>query len=233
MRAAGTAGVLGLMPAIMRAKAGRPPTDQSSPEQSRSLPEATESNKFNVFSINPKVVEPGGTITTVTGDNWPVLKGNQAAVFYLVMKPGAVREPHWDPDAWELDVPISGNGRLGVVNPNDTWSAQAIKPGSEIGFVPQGYAHYIENIGKTTYAGWWSSTRPTPTTSDCRRCSVACPPTRSLRLSVCRATAWLARPSRTKRYSSYSQHPFACALQARFISAWSCPSFWQRQTSGK
>ena len=148
MRAAGTAGILGLMPAVLRAKASNPPTVQSTAEQPLPLPKSTESNKFNVFSINPKVVEPHGTVTEVTGDNFPVLKGNQAAVFYLVMKPGAVREPHWHPDAWELDVPISGNGRLGVVNPNDTWSAQAIKPGSEIGFVPQGYAHYIENIGK-------------------------------------------------------------------------------------
>ena len=148
MKAAGTAGVLGLMPAVLRGKASNPPMGQSSAEQPLPMPESTESNKFNVFSIDPKVVEPHGTVTEVTGDNFPVLKGNQAAVFYLEMKPGAVREPHWHPDAWELDVPISGNGRLGVVNTNDTWSSQTIKPGSEIGFVPQGYAHYIENIGK-------------------------------------------------------------------------------------
>jgi oxalate decarboxylase len=45
-----------------------------------------------------------------------------------------------------MDVPLSGRGRLGVVNPDDTFSVQEIVPG-QIGFIPQGYAHYIENIG--------------------------------------------------------------------------------------
>jgi oxalate decarboxylase len=146
--AAGAAGVLGLMSHVMRPAASSPPTGQPSAGQSLPMAQAGEANKFNVFGISPQVVEPHRTVTKVTGDNFPVLKGNQAAVFYLVMKPGAVREPHWHPDAWELDVPLPGNGRLGVVNPNDTWTAQAITPGSEIGFIPQGYAHYIENIGK-------------------------------------------------------------------------------------
>jgi oxalate decarboxylase len=148
MGVAGAAGVIGLMPSVTHAAASEQAAGQPSAGRPLPLPKSSESNKFNVFSVSPQVVRPEGTVTEVTGDNFPVLKGNQAAVFYLVMKPGAVREPHWHPDAWELDVPLSGNGRLGVVNPNDTWSAQTIKPGSEIGFVPQGYAHYIENIGK-------------------------------------------------------------------------------------
>ena len=53
---------------------------------------------------------------------------------------------HWHPNAWELDVPLSGRGRLGVANPEDTFSVQEIVPG-QIGFIPQGYAHYIENVG--------------------------------------------------------------------------------------
>jgi oxalate decarboxylase len=46
-----------------------------------------------------------------------------------------------------MDVPLSGRGRLGVANPDDTFSVQEVLPG-QIGFVPQGYAHYIENTGK-------------------------------------------------------------------------------------
>src|SRR5215472_12936342 len=153
MRAAGTAGVLGLMPAAMRGKASNPLMGQSSARQSLPMPESTESNKFNVFSIKPKVVEPGGTVTEVTGDNFPVLKGNQAAVFYLVMKPGAVREPHWHPDAWELDVPISGTDAsvsLILTTPGaPRRSSRAARSGSSRRVTPI----TSRTSGKKTYAG--------------------------------------------------------------------------------
>jgi oxalate decarboxylase len=45
-----------------------------------------------------------------------------------------------------MEVPISGTGTVGVVNPDGTWSAHKLSPG-DIGFVPQGFAHYIENDG--------------------------------------------------------------------------------------
>jgi oxalate decarboxylase len=138
--AAGVAVAAGLVPAI--ASAGVAAGDQPT------LPKSNESNRFDFSKIEPQVVRAGGTVTECTGDNFPVLNGNQAAAFLLVLKPGAVREPHWHPDAWEVDVPLSGRGRLGVVNPDDTYSVQELVPG-DIGFIPQGYAHYIENTGRT------------------------------------------------------------------------------------
>src|SRR5439155_1997116 len=45
-----------------------------------------------------------------------------------------------------MDIPLSGKGRLGVVNPDGTWSVQDLSQG-DIGFIPRGFAHYIENIG--------------------------------------------------------------------------------------
>jgi oxalate decarboxylase len=130
------AGVVPAAAAAADAAAGDPPT----------LPRSSDTNRFDFGKISPQVVRAGGTVTECTGKNFPVLQGNAAASFLLVLKPGAVREPHWHPDAWELDVPLSGRGRLGVVNPDDTFSVQELVPG-QIGFIPQGYAHYIENVG--------------------------------------------------------------------------------------
>ena len=139
----GAAGVIagaGLVPAVAAgaatAAAGDAPT----------LPRSSETNRFDFSKVTPQVVRDGGTVTECTGDNFPVLVGNDAASFLLVLKPGAVREPHWHPNAWEVDVPLSGHGRLGVANPDSTFSVQDILPG-QIGFIPQGYAHYIENVG--------------------------------------------------------------------------------------
>ena len=119
---------------------------QASTGDGPTLPKSSESNRFDFAKIQPQVVRPGGTVTECTGHNFPVLVDNNGASFFLVLKPGAVREPHWHPDAWEFDVPLSGRGVLGVANPDDTYSMQEILPG-QIGFIPQGYAHYIENIG--------------------------------------------------------------------------------------
>lgn len=138
--AAGVAAAAGVLPAAATA-AGK-----SSAGDAPTLPKSDQSNRFDFSKIKPQVVRDGGTVTECTGKNFPVLVDNDAASFLLVLEPGAVREPHWHPNAWELDVPLSGRGRLGVANPEDTFSVQEILPG-QIGFVPQGYAHYIENIG--------------------------------------------------------------------------------------
>jgi oxalate decarboxylase len=139
----GAAGVIagaGLVPAVAAGAATQAAGDAPT------LPRSSETNRFDFSKIAPQVVRDGGTVTECTGDNFPVLVGNNAASFLLVLKPGAVREPHWHPNAWEVDVPLSGRGRLGVANPDSTFSVQDILPG-QIGFIPQGYAHYIENVG--------------------------------------------------------------------------------------
>jgi len=138
--AAGVVAASGLAPAVAAAATGK------SHNEGPTLPKSDQSNKFDFARIEPQVVRPGGTVKECTGENFPVLVDNAAASFLLVLEPGAVREPHWHPNAWELDVPLSGHGRLGVANPEDTFSVQDILPG-QIGFIPQGYAHYIENVG--------------------------------------------------------------------------------------
>lgn len=138
--AAGVVAAAGLAPAVAAAATGKPG------HEAPTLKKSGESNKFDFAKIEPQVVRGGGTVKECTGKNFPVLVDNAAASFLLVLEPGAVREPHWHPNAWELDVPLSGHGRLGVANPDDTFSVQDILPG-QIGFIPQGYAHYIENVG--------------------------------------------------------------------------------------
>jgi oxalate decarboxylase len=65
----------------------------------------------------------------------------------VVLKKGGIREPHWHPDAWEFDYCISGKARMSVVGPNNEWREFKVEPG-QIVFVPQGYFHYFENVGK-------------------------------------------------------------------------------------
>jgi oxalate decarboxylase len=110
------------------------------------LPKTSVLYRYPLASAKPQVTVPGGTVTELTEDNFPIFKGNAAGVFFLVLKPGALREPHWHPNAWEMDVCIEGKGELGVVTPDGEESISTLSPG-DIGFIPQGWAHYIRNAG--------------------------------------------------------------------------------------
>jgi oxalate decarboxylase len=112
------------------------------------LPETPEDYRFPLASTTPQIVRTGGSITTALPDNFPVLEDNQVSVGYLVLKPGALREPHWHPTHWEVDYAVQGKGELGIVTPKDQQNISRLEPG-DIGFIPMGWAHYIRNVGST------------------------------------------------------------------------------------
>ena len=110
-------------------------------------PRSHQPNVIDFSNVKPTVVRSGGTVKFAKDTNFPVVVGNGGAAAQLVLAPGAMREPHWHPNAWEFDVPITGTGVLGVVNPDGTWTEHELGPG-KIGFVPRGFGHYIESRGK-------------------------------------------------------------------------------------
>ena len=110
------------------------------------LPTDNEHYGFPLASAKPTATTPGGTVTELTENNFPIFKGNAAGVFFLVLQPGALREPHWHPNAWEMDYCAEGRGELGIVTPDGDQRVQTLSTG-DIGFIPQGWAHYIRNPG--------------------------------------------------------------------------------------
>jgi oxalate decarboxylase len=112
------------------------------------LPPSTHTYKFPLTRTSPQVKRKGGTVTECTVKNFPVVGQSDAAIFLLELEPGGLREPHWHPNAWELEYVVSGHARLGVVLPNGTYDLVDLGPG-DVGFVPRGWAHYIENTGNT------------------------------------------------------------------------------------
>lgn len=81
----------------------------------------------------------------MNADNFPILSGMGAVL--LLLKKGGVREPHWHPNASELGYCITGNARMTIFMTNARHATFAINPGQLI-FIPRGYWHDIENIGK-------------------------------------------------------------------------------------
>jgi oxalate decarboxylase len=110
------------------------------------LPRSKHSNRYGLADKPPDKVRQYGTIALCDGKRFPVLQDNAGSAALIRLKRHGLREPHWHPNGWEMQIPLSGTGTLGVVNPDGTWSTQELGPG-DIGFVPQGFAHYTENTG--------------------------------------------------------------------------------------
>lgn len=90
----------------------------------------------------------GGELRGAAADNWKVLAGQQASVYFARLKPGGVREPHWHPSGWEMNFVISGRVRWSLVGPGGTSDAFEGEAGDLV-FAPQGHFHYFENASAT------------------------------------------------------------------------------------
>jgi oxalate decarboxylase len=101
---------------------------------------------FDLAKSTPTVTKPGGTVQGAYEKVFPIVAGQKAAMFLVVLKPGAIREPHWHPDAWEFDYCIKGKARMSVVGPNNEWKLFDVEAGQVV-FVPMGFFHYFENTG--------------------------------------------------------------------------------------
>jgi oxalate decarboxylase len=64
----------------------------------------------------------------------------------MYLKPGALREMHWHPNADEWQYFISGRARVGVFGAHGRELVDEFGPG-HVAFIRQGFGHYIEQIG--------------------------------------------------------------------------------------
>ena len=117
-------------------------------------PVATPYNnfKFDLGKRAPTIHEYGNTIREANQNDFPVLAGNAVAMFTIDMKPGALRVPHWHPNAWELDYCLQGEAEFWITGPDNTRKIVKqifdLTPG-QICFIPQGWFHAIKNVGST------------------------------------------------------------------------------------
>jgi oxalate decarboxylase len=105
----------------------------------------TTSHLFHLSAVDPLTFD-GGTLRQAHEDNFPILRGQEASIVLLTLQPGGIREPHWHPSAWELNVVTSGVAAwtlLDVMGHSETFDQH---PGDVV-FAPQGSFHYFENKG--------------------------------------------------------------------------------------
>ena len=108
-----------------------------------SIKESVLTHRYRLLAQRPDTY-PEGTIRIASQSEFPISSTMTGA--YMRIKPGGIRELHWHPNADEWQYYISGRARMGVFGSNGRARTEEMSAG-DVGYVPQGYGHYIENAG--------------------------------------------------------------------------------------
>lgn len=86
----------------------------------------------------------GGTFFLATVDEWPVSKGVSGGL--MTIKPGKMRNLHWNVNANEWHYYLRGKGQVAVFGSGGRGKVAEFGPG-DVAYIPQGFGHAIKNIG--------------------------------------------------------------------------------------
>jgi oxalate decarboxylase len=101
---------------------------------------------FKMGASKPVKSNRSGTIQVVDSNTFKISTTTSAAL--ITLKPGAMREMHWHPNADEWQYWIKGEGRMGVFKAGPNVQTQDFRAG-DVGYVPRNQGHYIQNTGTT------------------------------------------------------------------------------------
>lgn len=87
----------------------------------------------------------GGELRLVTVNEFPISTTMAGAT--MTLEPGGLRELHWHPNADEWQYVLEGRMRMTVFASKGRAETVELNAG-DVGYVPQGYGHYLENTGQ-------------------------------------------------------------------------------------
>ena len=126
------------------AKGPQPPEPAAVPlGGARPTPHA---HRHALLSQNPYETFRGGREWRVEAKDFPISTTMTGVV--LELAPGAIRELHWHPNADEWQYVLSGMIRGTLFGSRGRYREATLAAG-DVGYIPQGYGHSLENTGTT------------------------------------------------------------------------------------
>jgi oxalate decarboxylase len=101
---------------------------------------------FPLSSMAPTRQGRGGSVHIVDSRNFNVSK--TVAMAMVTVKPGAMRELHWHPNADEWQYYVKGKARMTVFDTGPKATTADFNAG-DIGYVKKSLGHYVQNTGNT------------------------------------------------------------------------------------
>ncbi len=106
---------------------------------------AESTHKFSLLrNIRSRRDFNGGTFNLATVDEWPVSTTMSGGL--MVIKPGQMKELHWNPNANEFHYYLKGTGQIAMFGSGGRGSLANVKTGDSA-YIPAGYGHAILNTG--------------------------------------------------------------------------------------
>jgi oxalate decarboxylase len=102
-------------------------------------------HKYKLGAHSPKRFA-GGEERIVSSVEFPIQ--NTLSSARLDMEPGSLREMHWHPNSDEWQYYTKGRARVGIFGGHGRVEMAEFGPG-DVCFVPQGFGHWVEQIGGT------------------------------------------------------------------------------------
>ena len=124
--------------------AGKVPPASPQPLRNGNPCENQFPHKFRLGAMAPHNF-PGGEERIVSSLEFPIQKTLTGVIQDL--KPGALREMHWHPNADEWQFYISGRSRVTIFGAHGRTATEELAPG-QIAFIKQGFGHFVEQIGE-------------------------------------------------------------------------------------
>jgi oxalate decarboxylase len=101
-------------------------------------------HKYRLLADEPRINNKGGRLWVVDSHRFPISKTITGAI--LELDAGALRELHWHPTADEWQYVFEGQVSATLFGANGRHRTEVLEKG-DVGFVPQGYGHSLENVG--------------------------------------------------------------------------------------
>jgi oxalate decarboxylase len=86
----------------------------------------------------------GGDLRVVSQKEFPISSTLTGARMNL--RPGALREMHWHPNADEWQFYLSGRARVTIFGAHGRVLTREVGPG-QVAFIQQGFGHFVEQVG--------------------------------------------------------------------------------------
>jgi oxalate decarboxylase len=122
---------------------GKVPPQAGEPFRNQETQLLMGTHKYRLDKQPPRVY-PGGTEHIVTSKEFPIQTTLTAV--RMDLQPGALREMHWHPHADEWQYFVKGRAKVTIFGSHGRVKTEEFGPGN-VGFVKQGYGHFIEQIG--------------------------------------------------------------------------------------
>lgn len=123
---------------------GAVPTEKQPPPLQGALTSPPSTHKYRMLAQEPHSVYKGGREWRVGASRFPISETVTGVI--LDLEPGALRELHWHPTADEWQYVIEGQVSVTLFGSHGRYRTETLNKG-DVGYIPQGYGHSIENIG--------------------------------------------------------------------------------------